>query len=109
MDAKESTPKHAIQAAIDNLTTQNLSWVHYVKYGKNYVHVIFCEERTIEMEEEKIKKWVWICSFLPDQYNIEKLVNKGGRQRWKIENQGFKEQKRDDFELEHLYGENPNA
>ena len=37
------------------------------------------------------------------------LVNKGGRQRWKIENQGFKDQKRHDFELEHLSGEHPNA
>ena len=109
VETKESTPENTLEIIIDNKTIQKLSWVSYLKYGKNYVHVIFCEERTIKNGEEVIKTWVWISSLLPDKYNISKLVNKGGRQRWKIENQGFKEQKRDDFELEHLYGESPNA
>ena len=109
VEAKESTPENTVEIIIDNKTTQKLSWVHYLKYGENYVHVIFCEERKIEKGKEVVKHWVWISSFTPDRYNIAKLVNKGGRQRWKIENQGFKEQKRDDFGLEHLYGESPNA
>lgn len=109
VQAKESNSVDTVEIIIDKKITQKLSWVCYLKYGKNYVHVIFCEERRIEKGEEVIKNWVWISSFLPDRYNIAKLVNKGGRQRWKIENQGFKEQKKDDFGLEHLYGESPNA
>ena len=106
---KESSPENTMDVIIDKTTKQKLSWVYYLKYGKNYVHVLFCEERRIEKGEEVIVNWVWVSSFVPDKDNIKKLVNKGGRQRWKIENQGFKEQKKDDFGLEHLYGEDPNA
>ena len=106
---KEATPENTIEITIDKNIKQIISWVHYLKYGSNYVHVIFCEERRVEKGEEVIHHWVWITSFVPSQYNIRALVNKGGRQRWKIENQGFKEQKTEDFGLEHLYGKDPNA
>ena len=106
---KEATPENTIEIKIDKNIKQTISWVHYLKYGSNYVHVIFCEERRVEKGEEVIHNWVWITSFVPSQYNIRALVNKGGRQRWKIENQGFKEQKTEDFGLEHLYGKDPNA
>ncbi len=106
---KKSSPGKSIEVIIDNRTIQKLSWVHYLKYGSNYAHVIFCEERKTVNGGQDTNNWVWITNIVPDKNNIEELTNKGDRQRWKIENQGFKEQKRDDFELEHLYGEKPNA
>jgi len=106
---KEDSPENTLEIIIDKKVKQKLSWVHYLKYGDTYVHVIMCEEQKTEKAGTTTKTWVWICSFIPDKHNITTLVNKGGRQRWKIENQGFKEQKREDYGLEHLYGENPNA
>ena len=105
----ENSPENTIEITVDETTKQTFSWVTYVKYRDIYVHAVYFEEQTIEDGRPVIKKWLWICSFIPDKHNVQKLVNKGGRQRWKIENQGFKEQKREDFGLEHLYGEAPNA
>ena len=33
----------------------------------------------------------------------------GGKQRWRIENEGFNEQKKGTFEIEHMCSENYNA
>ena len=106
---KDDSPENTLEITIDKKVKQKLSWVHYLKYGDTYVHVIICEEQKTEKAGTTTKTWVWISSFIPDKHNIRTLVNKGGRQRWKIENQGFKEQKREDYRLEHLYCENPNA
>ena len=37
------------------------------------------------------------------------LANKGGRLRWKIENEGFNSQKNGGFELEHAYSKDETA
>jgi len=88
---------------------QNISWVHSLQYHGNKLHVVFCRTTQIENGIEKVFLNSWVTNIRPKAENVEKLVNKGGRQRWKIENQGFKEQKCDDYELEHLYGEDSNA
>jgi hypothetical protein len=41
--------------------------------------------------------------------NVIALANKGGRDRWKIENQGFRAQKRGGYELEHAYTSDPKG
>ena len=107
MEERNAHPENSLEAVSNAGMTQKLSWVTYVKYRSMYFHVVICEEG-VEGEEQG-KTWVWITDAEPCAGNINELVNKGGRQRWKIENQGFKEQKRDDFELEHLYGETPTA
>lgn len=106
---KKRYPQNSLEITGDKNITEKLSWVHNLEYGEHAVHVIFCEERMAEKGKDSAPKWVWITDHRPSIENIEELVNKGGRQRWKIENQGFKEQKRHDFELEHLYGQAPNA
>jgi hypothetical protein len=37
------------------------------------------------------------------------LANQGGRQRWTIENQGFRNQKHQEYRLEHPYSDHPVA
>ena len=61
------------------------------------------------MEKKTVSNNTWVTNIRPKINNVGKIVKKGGRQRWKIENQGFKEQKCDGYNLEHLYGEEPNA
>ncbi len=51
---------------------------------------------------EKIKKrFIYITNIQTDRKNIHK-ISEGGRTRWKIENQGFREQKID-YKIEHKY------
>lgn len=107
-DEMEKSPQNTLILIKENDITQELSWVHYLNYKKHYVHVFCCNEKQ-RKKDSKISKWVWISSIVPDKNNIKKLVNKGGRQRWKIENQGFNEQKNNGFELKHLYGKHENA
>jgi hypothetical protein len=53
--------------------------------------------------------WRWITNMRVSRSNVVTLANEGGRDRWKIENQGFKAQKRGGYELEHAYTADPNA
>jgi len=89
--------------------TETISWGQYIQYRQHKLHVISSEKTEIRNGKEIVTNNVWVTNIIPKANNVEKLVNKGGRQRWKIENQGFKEQKCDGYELEHLYGEKPNA
>ena len=106
---RNSHPKNFLPVQNGDTVFQELSWAHNLPYHGHSVHALFCKDHGQMKGVESITDWSWITDIRPDAENINELVNKGGRQRWKIENQGFKDQKRHDFELEHLYGEHPNA
>lgn len=78
---------------------------------KHKLHVLECFEAYIKNKKgDKIKRhFLWISSIRVNQKNYEELSNKGGRCRWKIENQGFKSQKKEGYQLEHAYSEDYNA
>ncbi len=52
----------------------------------------------------KSSTFSYITNAKPSKQNIESLINEGGRQRWKIENQGFNFLKNHGMELEHGFG-----
>ncbi len=89
--------------------TETISWGQNVQYRQHKLHVIFSEKTETINGDKTVSNNVWVTNIIPKHNNIETLIHKGGRQRWKIENQGFKEQKCDGYELEHLYGKKPNA
>jgi len=47
--------------------------------------------------------FAWITNFLIRADTVGSLANRGGRCRWKIENEGFNNQKNGGFNLEHAY------
>ena len=106
---RNSHPKNSVKVQDGDSVFQKLSWAHNLAYHENSVHALFCEEHEMVKGVDSVTDWCWITDIRPSADNICELTNKGGRQRWKIENQGFKEQKQHDFELEHLYGEDQNA
>ena len=55
-----------------------------------------------------VTEFEWITSFKITEKNKEELV-RYGRQRWKIENEGFNMQKNGTFDIEHIYSMNYNA
>ena len=111
------SPENRASYTVDHKTTQQFRWVNDMEYdnGKSKVihnlHVLECFETEIKNKKgDKIKRhFLWISSIRVSQKNYEKLSNKGGRCRWKIENQGFKTQKKEGYELEHAYSEDCNA
>ena len=48
--------------------------------------------------------FAWITDWTVTPDNVIPIAEKGGRIRWKIENEGFNTQKNGGYELEHVYG-----
>jgi len=85
--------------------TQAFSWGHNLEYEVHTLHAIFAKD----LNDPDNGKFEFITDIRPNPRNIEKLINKGGRRRWKIENEGFNVQKTGGYELEHDYGRNSFA
>ena len=57
---------------------------------------------------ENGKEYMWIVSFEITDKNSKEIIY-FGRQRWRIENEGFNIQKNGTFDIEHVYSQNYNA
>jgi hypothetical protein len=85
---------------------QTFAWVHDLSYvddaGRPHrFNALQCEER----KGERDGFFAWLTNFTIRPDNVATLANRGGRCRWKIENEGFNIQKNGGFNLEHAYGE----
>ena len=83
---------------------QSYRWVNEIDYESDKLNVLECEE----IKNEKTTKFVWLTNFGVDKTNFITLA-KGGRLRWKIENEGFNMQKNGGYNLQHAYSEHPLA
>jgi len=61
-----------------------------------------------EATVDKQTKFVWLTNLKVGKSNIVKIA-KGGRLRWKIENEGFNIQKNRGFNLEHPYSQDETS
>ena len=61
-----------------------------------------------EMQNDKLVIFNYITDLSVTNYNIEEIVSMG-RRRWKIENEGFNEQKNGTYRISHLCSRNDNA
>ena len=77
-----------------------------IKYGE----VQFEKEANVLKYYEKKRKieFMWVISFKITEKNKEELIYYG-KQRWKIENEGFNMQKNGTFDIEYVYSKNYNA
>ena len=86
--------------------TQSMRWVHQLPIAEFTPDVLFCREK---IKGKQATHFVWLTNFHLCPNNVENIANKGGRLRWKIENEGFNVQKNDGYEMEHPYSEHPNG
>lgn len=84
---------------------QTFAWVGDLTYQSFSLNAIFCHEVT----KKKVVDFSWLTNFEVNYGNVATLANKGGRLRWKIENEGFNAQKKGGYEMEHPYSKNENA
>ena len=78
-------------------------------YRWNFKHAgIENSEEYINQSEEKITEFAWITNITITKSNAKKIV-KAGRNRWKIENQGFNRQKHWQGNIEHACSWNEQA
>lgn len=83
-------------------------YVNGIIYKEGTVNVLRTEETKIKNRTEIRTQFQWITNIKITKKNAEKLAV-AGRQRWKIENQGFNRQKNWQGNLEHACSWNAQA
>src|SRR5699024_10096973 len=81
----------------NNSNDKGLTWVNEIGYKENLVNIL--EAKLTENEKEK--EFTFITDITITEKNAEKILS-AGRSRWKIENQGFNNQKNIKNNIEHL-------
>lgn len=76
--------------------------------GKEETANLFSYTYESETAGKKIKTFRWITNIELTEKNLEEIIN-AARGRWKIENEGFNNQKNGIYAIEHLNSRNSNA
>lgn len=102
-------PKNVLVRTLADGTRQEYRWVHQLSYtddeGRTWqFHALQCLETTPEGE---VTRFAWATDLPVSATNVETIAQKGGRYRWKIENEGFNRQKNSGLKLEHVYSTDP--
>ena len=97
-------PANARTELADGGVRREFRWanglVHVDTEGREHiVNAVTC----VETLRGNRKLFAWITNFPVTASNVATLAQKGGRDRWKIE-ESFNMQKRGGYELEHVYG-----
>jgi len=96
--------KMAISVAKSTISgyEQNFRWVNGLAYNKQTLS--WCElkeeEYTVKNNTTKTTRFVFLTNLPIDKKVVEDIV-RGGRLRWKIENEGFNYQKNGGYKLKH--------
>lgn len=95
---------HPESTVKNNLITQAFYWVEDLLHKKHTLHYLQCTEtlRNQKTNKSSTTNFVRITNLPTDKSTIKNL-SKAGRLRWKIENEGFNEQKNNGYNMEHLY------
>lgn len=91
--------------------TENEDTIKYwngLKYGEVRTQKQANVLKYYDKKERETREFLWMTSFEITEKNKKEIVH-FGRQRWKIENEGFNMQKNGTFDIEHIYSMNYNA
>lgn len=90
---------------VKNITiTQQFYWVEDLLHKKHTLHYLQCKE-TIHKEKNNTTattNFVRITNLALDKSTV-KNISRAGRLRWKIENEGFNQEKNNGYAMAHLY------
>ena len=86
---------------------EEIKYWNNLKYGEVRIEKEANVIKYYEKKKEKTTEFMWITSFEITEKNKKEIVYYG-RQRWKIENEGFNMQKNGTFDIEHIYSMNYN-
>ena len=87
---------------------EEIKYWNNLKYGEVRIEKEANVIKYYEKKKEKMTEFMWLTSFKITENNKKELVYYG-RQRWRIENEGFNMQKNGTFDIEHIYSMNYNA
>jgi hypothetical protein len=88
---------------------QQFRWVTQLDYQDSEnrrwkLNALECRETTADGPEQY---FAWLTPLPVGRRTVEEIAQKGGRLRWKVENEGFNRQKNSGLNLEHVYSIDP--
>ncbi len=84
------------------------TWINDIVYNERTVNLIETEVEVITEDKQEKKDFVYITDIKITKRNADEIIY-FDRSRWKIENQGFNNQKTKRYHLEHANSLNYNA
>jgi hypothetical protein len=102
-------PANCLQRQWADRPTQTFRWVTHLSYedseGRTWkLHALECTETAKDGAEQY---FAWLTALPVGPKTVEAIAQKGGRDRWKVENEGFNRQKNSGLNLEHVYSTDP--
>jgi hypothetical protein len=86
-------------------SAQSFAWVEHLPHvdEQQRCHDLAAFQCLEQDDRGRRRRFAWLTNFHVSQASVQALANRGGRVRWKIENEGFNIQKNGGFALEHAY------
>lgn len=107
VEARIDAQDFGIQYSVDPKTgaIHCYRWVNQVPLNKTYAHrlVNFLEYWELNLKMEVVYHNSWVTDFVCESSNVC-AIQRGGRGRWKIENETFNTLKNQGYHFEHNYG-----
>ena len=105
---KKEQPENAATVRAGKIT-QRFNWVTGIKYRGPEINILECNERKPGKKGPLTDtRFSWVTNLKINECNFKEIA-KGGRLRWKIENEGFNAKKNGGYNLEHSYSRNETA
>jgi hypothetical protein len=105
---RDACPQNALRREWREGVVEEFRWVSQLDYQDSEgrwwkVNALECAETSAEGRQY----FAWLTALPVGQKTVEEIARKGGRYRWKIENEGFNRQKNSGLNLEHVYSSDP--
>jgi hypothetical protein len=102
-------PENVVQRQWGGGLTQAFRWVSQLDYedsaGRRHpLNALECTETNATGER---RYFAWLTPLPVGRKTVAEIAQKGGRYRWKVENEGFNRQKNSGLNLEHVYSIDP--
>ena len=98
-------PEQRVDLTTPQKTHQLYRWVNDLDYedseGRSWkFNALHCRETT---KDGAVTEWSWVTPLQVDRDTVVEVAMRGGRERWREENEGFNTQKNSGLNLEHAY------
>jgi hypothetical protein len=102
-------PHNVLRRQWADRPAQEFRWVNQLAYQDSEqrtwrLNALECTETAAGGTKQY---FAWLTALPVGPKTVEEIAQKGGRERWKVENEGFNRQKNSGLNLEHVYSTDP--
>jgi hypothetical protein len=102
-------PENTLKQTWGDGRVQEFRWVSQLDYEDSQrrgwkLNALECTETTADGDQQY---FAWLTPLPVGRKTVAEIAQKGGRDRWKVENEGFNRQKNSGLNLEHVYSIDP--